>query len=155
HTVSAIYNGDLNFSSSNGTLTQTVSSALTSVLVVTGVGTPLAAGAPRSFVVTAQDPYGNTAAGYRGTVHFSSSDSRTTLPTDYTSTAADNGVHTFTVVFVTAGNQSLTVTDTTDATITGTQSGIGIMPAAPDHFRIVPATSAIVAGAPLWVTITP
>ena len=48
-----------------------------------------------SFTVTAQDAYGNRATGYTGTVHFTSSDAQASLPVDYTFTAADAGMHTF------------------------------------------------------------
>jgi hypothetical protein len=72
--------------------------------------------------VTAYDVYGNVATGYSGTVHFTSSDSNpnVVLPADYTFTAADGGTHTFSGVRLhTQGQQSLTVTDTVDASIFG------------------------------------
>jgi hypothetical protein len=56
--------------------------------------------------------YGNIAAGYRGTVHFTSTDAQAVLPANYAFVAADNGVHTFTATLKTAGTQSLTATDT-------------------------------------------
>jgi outer membrane protein assembly factor BamB len=71
-----------------------------------------AAGAPFSVTVAAQDASGNTIAGYLGTVHFTSSDAQSTLPADYTFTAADNGSHTFAGVSLTNdGTQTITVTD--------------------------------------------
>ena len=66
---------------------------------------------PTSFTVAAHDPYGNIATGYLGTVEFTSSDSGAVLPVTYTFTAADQGSHTFSAVFETAGTQSLTATD--------------------------------------------
>ena len=58
--------------------------------------------------------------GYLGTVHFTSSDSQAVLPSNYTFVAADDGAHTFTtVVLKTAGSQSITATDTTTSSITG------------------------------------
>jgi hypothetical protein len=74
---------------------------------------------PWSLTVTAYDAYGNVATGYTGTVHFASSDNRADLPADYTFTAADAGVKTFSVTFRRMGQQSLTVTDTLDASIFG------------------------------------
>ncbi len=62
--------------------------------------------------VTALDPYGNIVTGYTGTIHFTSSDGQASLPPDYTFTAADPGVHTFTITLRTAGNQTIVVTDT-------------------------------------------
>ena len=72
-----------------------------------------------SVTVTAYDAFGNMATGYTGTVHFASSDSRAALPRDYTFTAADAGTHTFSVTFRRLGQQSLTVTDTLDASLFG------------------------------------
>ena len=66
--------------------------------------------------ITALDPYGNTAVNYQGTVTFSTSDTDPSivLPADYTFTAADAGVHTFTgeVNLITPGDQTVTATDT-------------------------------------------
>jgi hypothetical protein len=69
------------------------------------------AGVAAGATVTAVDPYGNTATGYRGTVTFTSSDTKAALPPPYTFTAADAGVHTWNVTFNTAGSQSLGVAD--------------------------------------------
>ena len=46
------------------------------------------------------------------------------MPADYTFVPGDNGVHTFTsaVTLVTAGNQSITATDTASSSITGSAS---------------------------------
>src|SRR5262249_50730609 len=73
-----------------------------------------------SVVVTALDAYGNVATRYTGTVHFTSSDSRSTLPANYTFTATDAGVHTFTgLKLKTRGTQTITVIDITLGTILG------------------------------------
>src|SRR5262249_35737459 len=64
---------------------------------------PTTAGAAGTVTLTAKDSFGNVATGYRGTVHFSSSDPRAILPADYTFTAADAGLHTFSATFKTAG----------------------------------------------------
>jgi hypothetical protein len=53
-----------------------------------------------SVTLTVYDAYGNVATGYTGTVHFSSSDSTATLPANYTFTAADSGLHTFSGVIL-------------------------------------------------------
>ena len=88
------------------------------------------AGAPFEVTVTALDAYGHVAAGYTGTVTFATSDPDpgVVLPADYTFTAADGGVHTFTdtglgeTTLVTPGDQTLTVTDTADNTLIGSTS---------------------------------
>src|SRR5207237_9119392 len=106
-----------------GTASFTVSQLIQATLsVLTPSVTTTTAGSPFSVTVTAADDGGAAAGGYRGTVHFTSSDTRTgvVLPGDYTFTAADNGVHTFTgVKLVTAGGQTLTATDTASASVAG------------------------------------
>jgi hypothetical protein len=102
----------------------TVNPAAAVLFTVTGYPGSTTAGTASTFVVTAYDAYGNIATGYVGTVHLTSSDAQALLPADYTFTAADAGTHVFTTTLETVGTQSITVVDTTDATITGTQSGI-------------------------------
>jgi hypothetical protein len=77
-------------------------------LLITGMPSMTTAGAAGGFTIIARDIDGNTLIGYAGTVHFSSSDSQAALPADYTFTAADQGMHTFSAIFKTAGLQSLT-----------------------------------------------
>jgi hypothetical protein len=99
-------------------------SASTLVLTAPATVTP---GVPFDVTVTAVDAFGQVAVGYTGTVTFSTSDPDPTvvLPADYTFTADDGGVHTFTdtglgeTTLLTPGDQTLTVTDTADSTLTG------------------------------------
>ncbi len=93
------------------------------VLAVSAFGNSAVAGTAQSLTVTAKSAAGATAAGYLGTVHFTSTDPSAVLPADYTFTAADAGTHTFSVTFRTAGVQSVTVTDRADRSISGTQTG--------------------------------
>jgi hypothetical protein len=78
------------------------------------------AGFPTPVVVVALDASNHVVAGYTGTVHLTSGDGSATLPNDYNFQASDNGAHLFSVTFGTAGKQSITATDTSDGTITGT-----------------------------------
>jgi hypothetical protein len=110
-------------------------------LVVSGFPSPAIGGAPGNFTVTAADPYGNAVAGYRGTVHFASSDPRAQLPADYTFTMADAGMHTFSATLNTPGTQSITVTDA-GAGISGVQSGIQVV--APPALTTVSRSSAVI-----------
>jgi hypothetical protein len=80
------------------------------------------AGTAFKVTVTAQDAYGNTVTGYRGTVHFTSSDPSVVLPSNYTFKASDKGVHTFSVTLKTKGSQTVTVTDSSNSSITGTDT---------------------------------
>ena len=117
-----------------------------------GVAAPAgraALGTAFNFTVTALDPFGNTDGSYAGTVHFSSTDSIAALPVDSTLTS---GTGTFSAATLnTRGTQSLTATDTTNTTITG--SAAIIVSAAATHF-LVTAPASTVAGTPLTYTVT-
>ena len=143
-------------SSITGSATVAVSPAAASTLVVTAPASATA-GAAFSVTVTAKDPYGNTATGYTGTVHFTSSDSQTgvILPANYTFTAADAGVHTFTngVTLETAGNQTVTATDTSTSSITGSATVTVASAAQVTHLNVSAPTSAT-AGQSFSVTVT-
>src|SRR5262249_11874298 len=85
------------------------------------------AGGPFDLTVTVQDAFNNTVTGYTGTITFTTSDpdSGVVLPANYTFTAADGGVHTFTdtglgeTTLITEGGQTVTATDLASG-ITGT-----------------------------------
>ena len=78
------------------------------------------AGQSLTMRVTAANSQGNPVSTYRGTVHFSSSDGQAVLPADYTFTAADAGVHQFSIALKTAGNQTVNVLDTVNAGLSAT-----------------------------------
>jgi hypothetical protein len=78
-------------------------------------------GSPASFTVTARNIRRETMTNYSGTVHFTSTDPAAVLPPDYTFTPADQGTHTFSATFNTAGDRELTVSDAT-AGLTTTKS---------------------------------
>ena len=70
--------------------------------------------------MTAYDRFGNVATGYTGTVTFSSTDTRASLPKTYTFTTADQGTHTFTgLVLRKPGYQTIRLTDTLNSALTG------------------------------------
>jgi hypothetical protein len=140
-----------NLSGTDGGIT--VDPAAASQLVVSGFPSPTTAGASHTFAVAAEDPYGNAASGYTGTVHFTSSDARATLPANYTFTAADAGRHTFSGTLKTAGTQSLTATDTTTASLTGTDGGIAVQPAAASKF-VLTGPRGVSPGVPFSLTLT-
>jgi Ca2+-binding RTX toxin-like protein/streptogramin lyase len=131
-----------------------VAPAAASFLVLTGFFSPATAGVAGTFTVTAWDRFGNRATGYRGTVHFDSSDPQALLPPDTPFTSSDNGAKIFSATFKTAGtNHYLRGTDTVNSTLVDRQEGIVILPAAADHFRInAPATAT--PNVPFTVTVT-
>jgi hypothetical protein len=140
---------------SNSALTGTqggiaVSPAAASSFQLTGFPTSTTAGVAGTVTVTAYDPYGNVATGYGGTVHFTSSDSQATLPTDGPLT---NGAATFSVTLFTAGAQSLTVTDTANAALNGTEAGISVSPAAA-ALLVLNAPGTVTAGVAFSFTVT-
>jgi hypothetical protein len=131
----------------------TVTPAAAASFVLSGFPSPVTAGVVGTETVTARDAFGNTATGYTGTVHFTSSDPQAVLPADYAFTSADAGSHAFGVTLKTAGTQSITATDTADSSITGTQAGITVNPAAADHLS-VSAPSSVTSGTPFDITVT-
>ena len=113
---------DTSTSSITGGQSVTVNPGSATQLTLSGL-TSQTAGSAQSLTVSAQDAYGNTATGYRGTVQFSSSDGAAALPASYTFQANDGGVHSFSgVTLKTAGSQTVTATDTSTTSITGGQS---------------------------------
>ena len=134
-----------------GTQAVTVSPAAASHLTVTGFPSTTAPGVSHTFTVTALDAFGNTASGYVGTIHLTSSDAAAILPSDYTFGAADQGTHSFPATLNTAGAQTLTVTDTVSATLTGSQTGITVGPLAP---TIQTQPQGVIAIAPDGATFT-
>src|SRR5262249_45601043 len=90
---------------------------------------------------------------YRGRVHFASSDLGAVLPADYTFTAADQGVHTFSATLKRAGSQSITASDTVIASA-GTQANITVKPAAASRFTVADFPSPVTAGAAGSFTVT-
>jgi hypothetical protein len=117
---------------------------------VVSATSPQAAGTAFNFTVTAQDASNNTATGYAGTAHFTSSDGSATLPAN--STLA-SGVATFSATLKTSGSQTLTATDTVTVSITGTSSGITVN-AGPATHLVVSASSPQVAGVAFNVQVT-
>jgi len=77
------------------------------------------AGVSFNVQVTAQDSRPVLLNSYRGTATFASSDGAATLPGNYTFTAGDAGVHSFSMTLNTAGVQSITAGDTHALGVTG------------------------------------
>ncbi len=111
--------------------------------VVSGFPSSVTAGVSGSVTVTAYDAYGDVATGYAGLVHFTSSDGQAVLPADST---LSSGTGTFTVTLVTAGSQSITATDTSDSSITDSQSGITVGLASPTLTSTAPSGAVVGTG---------
>jgi hypothetical protein len=121
--------------------------------------TSVAAGGIVTFTVTAQDSSGNTATGYTGTVHLTSTDGHAAaggdgLPASYTFLASDNGAHTFTVTLATAGSQTITVTDQANNSLTATTSPITVIAGPVSQFLVNAASgNTIMAGGPFLFSV--
>jgi hypothetical protein len=154
HTVAAVYCGHGTFGGSSTSLSFTVIAAAADHLTVSAPATATA-GSPFSVTVTAWDPFNNVAAGYTGTVHFTSSDKTAGLPADYPFTAADQGVHTFTggVTLKKAASSTVTATDTGTSTITG-KATLSVQAAAASHFAVTASPTSPTAGTAISVTVT-
>jgi hypothetical protein len=129
----------------------TVNSAAANSLVLSGFSSPTTAGVAHNFTVTARDAYGNTASGYTGTIHFTSSDGQASLPADYTFTGGDAGSHSFSATLKTAGSESLTATDTGSG-MSGSQTGITVRAGAAAVLTVT-APANVTAGAAFSFTV--
>jgi hypothetical protein len=82
------------------------------------------AGTALDFKVTALDGSGKAFSGYSGTMSFTSTDGQAELPANSTLTSA-SGI--FSGTLKTAGDQTITATDTATASITGTSTSIHVL----------------------------
>ncbi len=130
----------------------TIAPAATSQIALTPDTGSYTSGTANSFVVTALDAYGNITPLYRGTVYFSSSDSAAILPADTAFSDADNGSHSFSISFRSAGDQTLTVTDTIDASLTASHS-YTVMPAAIAYLQVTGPTYVTI-GSSFTITVS-
>jgi hypothetical protein len=97
----------------------TVNPAAASKFIITAPSS-VNAGMAFSLTLTVEDAYGNAVTGYTGTVHFSSTDTKATLPKNYTFTVGDGGVHSITgLILRKRGYQKITITDTHNSALTG------------------------------------
>jgi hypothetical protein len=116
---------------------------------VTSVAASPTAGTAFNVTVTALDSTNVVVPGYVGTVHFSSSDALAVLPTDSSLTS---GTGTFSVTLKTAGNQTITATDT--RALTGTYGPIAVKASTATLFTVAPATSTVSTGVAFNFTVT-
>jgi S-adenosylmethionine hydrolase len=106
------------------------------------------AGNAFSVTVTVLDAFGNTAAGYTGTVHFSSDDAAAALPANSRLTG---GTGTFSVNLHSAGSHALTIADSTTAALTDT-ANLSVAALAATHF-VVSAPANAIAGNVVTFTV--
>jgi hypothetical protein len=110
---------DANTSSITGSVTLTVAAAPVATHIVVQVNHTSPEGQPTSVAVFVLDASNQLVPNFTGTIALTSTDTAATsggmaLPASYTFTAADNGVHVFSVTFGTAGSETVTATDAVD-----------------------------------------
>jgi uncharacterized protein (TIGR03437 family) len=131
----------------------TVNAASASSFVVTPQYLSVYAGLLFNITVTAHDQFGNTATGYAGTVKITASDIQATLPANST---LNVGTHVFNVTLGTVGSQTVTATDASTPSISGTSAAITVHAGIPASVQADSGTpqSAVVGTAfpnlPVW-----
>ena len=162
------YNNDgtVLLNTANGNFTgqiYTVGNAGTATHIAITVPNSTPAGTPFVIGVVAEDQFNNTAAGYTGTVSFSSTDTQAVM-SSMTATLS-GGVGFFAATFETAGNQTLIATDSALASITGASSPITVSAAGAARFSVTNGLLSFpgvlsgpqnfaVTGMPLGITVT-
>ena len=128
-----------------------VSAANATHYAITGPSTS-SAGTAYVVTVTAEDAFNNVAVNYGGIVSFSSSDkgASTVLPA---SSHLVQGVGTFSATLTTAGNQTLTATDTVNSSISASIATVSVTPAAASHF-VITSPMATTAGNAFLIVVT-
>ena len=145
-TATDVANGSL-----AGSQSLTISPGPAATLGLAGLSSAVV-GTAQTGTVTLADAYGNPAAGYTGTVHFTSTDAQASLPADYAFTRGDAGSHRFALTLNSAGSQTVTVTDTANATLTAQQT---VAISAPPAARLaLSGLNNAMAGAIQTVTVT-
>ena len=119
-------------------------------LIVSGISDPVVAGNPSDVIVEARDRFGNRVSDYYGTIAFSSTDKnlQTILPLDYTFVSPDSGRHIFplSVKLTRAGEQSVSVSDVSQPSVNGVQSGITVIPQNCDSLLLRVSSMSVIAG---------
>jgi uncharacterized repeat protein (TIGR01451 family) len=127
--------------------------AVAGLTVTTTQTTSVTAGSTQvSITVQAVDSKGAVVAGYPGVVHFTSSDVQAVLPPD---SPLPLGQATFTVTLKTAGMRSISVSDLTKPTLTGTlKKPLTVIPAGVAGFNVTGLAMPSTAGQKQMITVT-
>jgi hypothetical protein len=119
------------------------------------VSAPATITAGEEFIVTvtARNPAGDVLTDYDGTVRFTSTDGEAFLPADYEFVSEDGGVQTFAVTLFTAGNQTISVVDTSVPAAGGSTE---VEVAAGEFSALeIEAPDEVTTGEPFAITVTP
>jgi hypothetical protein len=113
---------DTSSSTLKGTSNSVAVSAAAAASFIVDVSGPVPVGQATVMHVNPHDAFDNLVSGYTGTVHFTSTDSAASLPAD---AAFTNGFYN-SLIFNTAGTQTVTATDATDGSIGGTSNNVTV-----------------------------
>src|SRR5205823_6573025 len=127
----------------SATANLSVNAAPASKLVLATATTAPTAGTSFAFTVTAQDPYGNTATSYAGTVHFGSSDTSAGVVLPPNSPPL-HGPLPFSATLIRAGSQTLTASDATNGFSATANLSVNAAPAS--RLTLATATTTPTAG---------
>ncbi|MDR3606894.1 MAG: invasin domain 3-containing protein, partial [Oligoflexia bacterium] len=106
--------------------TETALSAALASFTLSGVPANATAGTPFNVTLTARDAFGNVDTAFTGSVHWSSTDPDSVLPSDYTFQSSDLGAKSFPFTLKTSGNQTLTASLVGSGSPTVTSSAITV-----------------------------
>ena len=141
---------DVTSSGTSGTSQPIIVSPLAATHFGISAQSAVAAGDFVTFSVTALDQFNNTATGYSGTVHFSSTDGQALLPLDKTLTG---GTGLFGISLRTAGNQSISASYSSIGRMHGISILIVFAAGAVNHLHLSGPASAI-SNASFLLTVT-
>jgi len=110
-----------------GTALVSVAAATATSCVIGSIPASAAAGAQVGLRVSAVDAFGNVATGYTGTIGLTSSDAAAQLGAPATFDSSDAGSRAFSVQLRSAGNQTVTATDSANASLT-CQATVAVVP---------------------------
>jgi hypothetical protein len=131
--------------------------ALSTVTGFTVAGFPLTdmIGVAHPVIVTAVDSFGNRVNSYRGQVQLGVTGGTGSVPQPYTFTPADGGAHPFTVTLTALGNnQNLTVVDTGNNSLSGSEPGITVVSRATHLSVTLTPVASNLAGSTFTITVT-
>ncbi len=129
---------------------QAVIGAAATALVLSQVPATMQATVAAGFQLTARDTFGNVAAGYAGTVSFTSSDPLAALPAATLFTSANAGTRALSFTLSTLGTQSLTATD---GSLVVTAGNIQVVAGPATSLAVSGVSSPLTAGSSSDVTV--
>ncbi len=130
-----------------------VSNAAAARVTLQGLAAQVVVDDPAIVTVTVRDSFGNPTTNYAGTLHFALTDLDAPPLGDVTFNPAMLGTKDISVVFFTAGDQSVLATDTTNASLSGS-TATRVNHAGAFTYSLSPLPSGSVAGEPLPLTVT-